>query len=131
MKKLLLAMIAIVWVVPNAGAETGRYILEKTDNGYVRMDTQTGDMALCAEADGQMICRAAADERAAFQQQLDALDARIDRLEKALAAGLSALPRAPSAGLPDPSEFEQGLDYMEQFFNRFRGIIEDTERSTQ
>lgn len=110
-----------------AAAEPGRFILETTDAGYVRMDTQTGDIAFCTQDDGQIICRAAADERAAFQQQLEALETRIDALETAMGNGITVLPDGNAHGLPSSEEFERGLDYMERFFDRFRGIIEGAE----
>ena len=125
MKKRALTTILVALSVSPAAAEPGRFVLERTDNGYVRMDTQTGDMALCAEEDGQIICRSAADERAAFQQQLDALDERITGIEQALDSAVRMIPDDRSDGLPSAEEFESSMDYMEQFFQRFRGIVED------
>ena len=58
--------------------ETDRYRLEKSDNGYVRMDTQTGEMSICEERSGQLVCKLAADERAAFEDEIDRLQARGD-----------------------------------------------------
>src|SRR4030095_4091152 len=77
--------------------ETDRYRLEKSANGYVRMDTQTGAMSICEERSGQLVCKMAADERAAFQDEVDrlqasmkAMDERVTKLE----SSLSAPPRA-------------------------------------
>ena len=39
--------------------ETDRYRLEKSANGYVRMDTQTGAMSICEERSGQLVCKVA------------------------------------------------------------------------
>ncbi|TIX77589.1 MAG: hypothetical protein E5V24_27965, partial [Mesorhizobium sp.] len=49
--------------------EIDRYRLEKSATGYVRMDTQTGAMSICEERSGQLVCKMAADERAAFQDE--------------------------------------------------------------
>ena len=77
---LLIALVGTCIALPET-AETQRFILERNETGYVRMDTQTGDMAFCTEDGNQLICRAAADERSAFQKQLNALQTRVDELE--------------------------------------------------
>ena len=84
------------------------------------MDTATGEMSICTVQDTQIVCKLAADERAAFQAELDALEARVALLEERLGA-------APYRILPDDEEFQRGMDNMEQFFRRFLGIIEDME----
>ena len=127
MRKTALIALAATGTALPATAETQRFILERTETGYVRMDTQTGDMAFCTEDGNQLICRAAADERAAFQKQLNSLQMRVDELETKLQSGSSLGSREWSEGLPSQEDFDQGLDYMEQFFNRFRGVIEGQE----
>ncbi len=42
----------------------GRYAMQKSDTGIARLDTQTGEVSLCQEKDGQLVCRMAADQRA-------------------------------------------------------------------
>lgn len=110
-----------------ANAQAGRFVMEKTDEGYVRMDTQTGDISVCAMQSGQIVCKLAADERAAFQDELGALEDRIAALE-ALAGNGTMAPAAD--GLPAEEEFERGMDYMERFFERFKGIIESFDEQT-
>src|SRR3954453_23346484 len=77
--------------------ETERYRLEKSANGYVRMDTQTGAMSICEERSGQLVCKMAADERAAFQDEVDRLRAsrkareeRVTKLENSLSPRLES-----------------------------------------
>ena len=77
--------------------ETDHYRLEKSANGYVRMDTRTGAMSICEERTGQLVCKMAADERAAYQDEIDrldnsvkALDARVAKLENSLSARLES-----------------------------------------
>jgi tetrahydromethanopterin S-methyltransferase subunit B len=105
--------------------EAGRYRLEKSADGYVRMDTQTGAMSKCQEQNGQLVCRMAADERTAFQDQVDdlqesvkALDARVARLENSLSARVESK-------LPSEEEFNRTMGYMERFVRGFMGIVKD------
>ena len=111
-----------------AQEQVDRYQLQRTDDGYVRLDTKTGSMSICQENSGQLICRMASDERAAYEGDLDALEDRVDALEarlKTLEAG------RPAASMPDEQEFEQTLGYMERFFRRFMGIVRDFEQDNQ
>lgn len=106
-----------------AAAEAGRYVMEPTADGFVRMDTQTGEMSVCQLDGDDVICRLGADERSAFLDALDALEERVEVLERRLNAdGSAAIARE---GLPDPEEFERGLGYMEEFMRRFMGIVEE------
>lgn len=103
-----------------ASADSGRYVMEKTGEGYVRMDTATGEMSICTEKSGQLVCKLAADERAAFQDALDRLEDRVARLEERVDRTLA---------YPSEQEFEQGLDNMEKFFRRFLGIVEEYDKN--
>jgi hypothetical protein len=72
-----------------ANPETAsRYQLRKHEEGYLRIDTQTGAMSLCKVEDVGLVCRLGAREREAYetaldtmQQQLDDLRDRVDILE--------------------------------------------------
>lgn len=119
---MLLALAATA----GASAQDDRYAIERTEDGYVRLDTRTGQTSLCSEQSGQLVCRLAVDDREALQDDLDALQERLAAVEERL----SALEGVPAAGLPTEDEFEQGLSYMEQFFRRFMGIVRDLEEET-
>ncbi|RTL95552.1 MAG: hypothetical protein EKK31_29415 [Hyphomicrobiales bacterium] len=105
--------------------ETDHYRLEKSANGYVRMDTRTGAMSICEERSGQLVCKMAADERAAYQDEIDrldnsvkALDARVAKLENSLSARLESQ-------LPSEEDFNRTMGYMERFFRTFKDIVKD------
>lgn len=95
----------------------GRYTMEKTPDGFVRLDRQTGEMAYCRLTDGNLACRMAADERAAFEAELERLEKRVAALEK---AGGPA--RAP---LPDDAEVDRSISIMQRFMRAFMGLIEE------
>ena len=110
-----------------AGAQEPRFQLERSGEAFIRLDRQTGEISRCTEQGKQMVCRTAADERAALLAELEDLRARIDALERRLAAMEK---ERPSADLPTEEEFEQSLGLMERFMRRFFGIIQDLERDT-
>jgi len=108
--------------------EIDRYRLEKSTNGYVRMDTQTGAMSICEEHSGQLVCKMAADERAAYQDEIDRLQTSV----KALDERVTKLENSPSArlesNLPSQEDFNKTLGYMQQFFRTFKDIVKDMDK---
>lgn len=111
---------------PAVAQDVERYTIERTENGFVRMDTRTGRIAICEERGSQLVCRFAAEERDAYEDQLEGLQARVDALE----ARLSALEGgAPAPAIPSEEEFERTMGYMERFLRRFMGIVKDLDQS--
>ena len=75
----------------------------------------------------QLVCKIAADERAAFQDEIDRLQAKLDEVEAACrqARGAAAIPEVL---LPSDEEVDKSLDIMEKFFNRFMGIVKELDK---
>jgi len=103
----------------------GRYSMQKSETGIARLDTQTGEVSLCQEKDGQLVCRMAADERAAFEQELDLLTKRVEALEKTAKAGESVAKQ----DLPAEEEIDRAMGIMERMMRRFMDIVKDLEGS--
>ena len=82
----ILGIFAGAAILPgSAFAQDGaRYQLEKTADGYVRLDKQTGDMSICKEQSGQLVCRAAADDRNSLADEIGRIDSRLAAIEKKL-----------------------------------------------
>jgi hypothetical protein len=113
-----------LFAIPALAEDTARYSLEKTADGYVRMDRQSGEMSVCKETDGQLVCRLAADERAAYETSAAALAKRLDALEQKVAALEGGSAKSLSA-LPSEEEFDKTLSMMERFFRRFMGVVKE------
>ncbi len=109
-----------------AAADGPRYTMEKSATGYVRMDTRTGEMSICEERSGQLVCKLAADERSAFQTDIERLEARVESLDARVAELERRSPAAPpESGLPSEEEFNRTMSYMERFFRGFAGIVKE------
>ncbi|KGF70206.1 hypothetical protein LL06_06615 [Hoeflea sp. BAL378] len=102
-----------------------RFTMEKTENGFVRLDTLTGEMSICTEKAGQLVCRLSADDRRAFEESLSDLSARVTELESRL--DLMDPPSA-IAKAPDEAELDQALDAMEKMMRRFFGMVEELQK---
>jgi hypothetical protein len=101
------------------GAEAQqRFQMERTDQGIVRLDTETGAITTCREQSGELTCRMAPDERAAYEKELDLLEKRVTVLEERLS-------QTPPDQLPSDAEVDRSLSIMERFMRTFMGIVRD------
>jgi hypothetical protein len=121
-------LLGTMFAVAAAAAEAERYRLEKSDNGYVRMDTDTGEMSICEERGGQLVCRIAADERSTHQDQVEQLEAAVEALEDRVTALENSLAARIEKSLPTEEDFERTMGYMERFFRSFMGIVKEFEQ---
>src|SRR5438445_10756304 len=55
--------------------ENGRYSMTPVQDGFLRLDTRTGTVAMCRLVNGAPECRPAADERAALENEIGRLQA--------------------------------------------------------
>jgi len=139
MRPILLTAFALLPAFTNSSlaADNENFRLEKSANGYVRMDTRTGQMSICEEKWGELVCRVAADERTAIQDEIERLQTELQTLEARLAqlATLenrvtqleNSLTAKIERSLPTEEEFNKTMSYMERFFRRFMGIVKDLE----
>lgn len=131
MRTLCFALVAaglpVLASVASAG-EHQRYELRETDNGYVRLDTSTGEMSICEQRGSQLVCRMAADERMALQDEIDRLNESLRALEERVAA-LEKAP--PVAVLPSEEQFDRTLGYMQRFFRGFMDIMKEYDRDQE
>lgn len=125
MRRLILLATLAFAAAPAMAEDDGRYRLEKTPDGYVRMDTRTGEMSLCEMRGGQLVCKLAADERSALQDEIDRLATRLAAVEERLAKIEENPILKPENLLPSEEEFQRSLGMMEQFFRKFMGIVKE------
>ncbi|MBX4955008.1 hypothetical protein [Rhizobium lentis] len=118
MKVLVLTL--AIGLLPLAAAATdadaSRFQLERSGDHFVRLDRQTGAMSICQDKDGALVCRMAADERAAYEDELDRLSQRVTKLEQ---GGL--IQRA----LPSDAEIDRSISIMERMMKSFMGMVKE------
>ncbi len=118
MRNITIGLFALLLPLGVHAAETDalRFQLESSGDHFVRLDKQTGAMSLCEEKDGALVCRMAADERAAYEQELDRLSARVTALENK-----SIVNKA----LPSDEEINRSIGIMERWMRSFMGIVKE------
>lgn len=128
---LLTPLLFLTVPAPSAMAEgADRYTLEKSGEHFVRMDRLTGEMSICEERSGQLVCRLAADERSAFQDEVDALETRLKALDERVVKLEGSLSARLDQALPTDEQIDRTVDTMGKFLRGFMGIVKDMEKET-
>jgi len=98
---LILSAMTAKLLADEAAPDTagGRYMFNKTADGYLRLDTQTGEVAQCSQREVGFACLAAPEDRAVLESEI----ARLRRENAALKQDLLSrgLPLPPGA-MPEP-----------------------------
>ncbi|MBB3132547.1 hypothetical protein FHS26_000242 [Rhizobium pisi] len=98
-----------------AEPDASRFQLERSGDHFVRLDRQTGAMSICQDKDGALVCRMAADERAAYEDELDRLSKRVTALEQNTA----------QRALPSDAEVDRSISIMERMMKSFMGMVKE------
>ena len=120
------------------GKGDGRFVMTPTDNGLMRLDTRTGQMALCAKADEGWACKSVTDQTAEARNRVANLEKenaelknKVTQLEEMLMAfrdrpeGSTVPSPLPSPNsnsmfkLPSQKQVDQAFDYFENMLRKF------------
>jgi hypothetical protein len=117
-------------------SEHGRYSFSKVAEGFLRLDTQTGQVSVCSQRAVGWACQAAPDDRTVLENEIARLRAENAALKKELLAHGLALPGttppensgAHETGphdndvtirLPDNADIDRMVAYAGQLWHRF------------
>ncbi|MCL4768284.1 MAG: hypothetical protein KJZ80_18850 [Hyphomicrobiaceae bacterium] len=116
----------------------GRYAMSPAENGFARLDTETGAMSLCSRRDGKWVCELMEDEAKTLREEVERLRAEVQRLEEQAALADRTPgegPRAERPGtkleLPSEEDIDKALDYVERIFRKFRDRIREFDNQNQ
>lgn len=130
------ALWVILWDVTPAHAqatpdnENGRFSFHRAEDGYLRLDTRTGQVSICARKPVGWSCHPVPDERSALEGEIARLQIDNGLLKKELLARNLPLPGsikkdAPVAKLPDvelklpsDSDLDRVLNFMDKVWRR-------------
>jgi hypothetical protein len=113
-------------------SEHGRYTLNKVAEGFLRLDTQTGQVSVCSQRTVGFACQAVPDDRAVLENEIARLRTENAALKKEMLAhglalpGTGATPESTGSHdnditirLPDNSEIDRMVAYAGQLWHRF------------
>lgn len=118
----LLAAAALLPALPAAAQdrppdrENGRYSLNQVDEGYLRLDQQTGRLSLCTRRNIGWACYPVPDERTALEEEIARLQRDNAALKKQMLAqgmplpGVKPAPASPSPAKPEIAKPDAGAD---------------------
>jgi hypothetical protein len=142
-----------------AGEDAGRYSMQPTEGGVVRLDRETGAMSFCTGKDGAWSCKDMAVQESEMKKRVDELEGEKRALEaekrlrehegpshegplggpvaKAPEPGSPPAgdtePPAPPGDLPVPNErdVDKLFDYVEGMVKKFKERIDRLEREAK
>ena len=116
---------------PLPDAAGGRYTFNKTADGVVRLDTKTGEVALCSQRTVGWACQVAPEDRAAYESDIARLRGENAALKQALLSRGLPLPSGATPEhsgthdsditirLPDNADIDHAVAYVGRLWNRF------------
>ena len=138
---------AIVLTEAPAGAqpvppdsENGRYTFHRADDGYLRLDSRSGQVAMCSRRPAGWLCQAVADDRTALEGEIARLQGESALLKKELLSRNLPLPKnvrpeppPPSTNgkrlqLPDDAELNRMMSFIEKVWRRLVEMIGNVQR---
>jgi hypothetical protein len=149
---------------PPAAAQTapgddGRYSFHRQGDGFIRLDSRTGQVAQCGWGTTGWACKLVPDERAALESEIGRLERDNAQLKKSLLSHNIELPNGmvaeaqtptaapvPPADVPDPSakappqvspqgptdaEIDRAFAFMKHVWRRLVDMMADLQRDIQ
>jgi hypothetical protein len=134
---LAVAIAVLCMSVPVVAEDTmpdtagGRYTLNKVTDGFLRLDAQSGEVALCSQRAVGWACQAAPEDRAAYESEIARLRSENAVLKQAmlshglpLPAGVAPEPSSAHENditirLPDNADIDRAVAYAGHIWQRF------------
>jgi hypothetical protein len=109
----------------------GRYVFSKQADGFLRLDTQSGAVALCSQQPVGWMCQAAPEDRVLLETEIARLQNENAALKRELLAHDLALPPGivpeppgaqngePSVRLPSDADIDRVIAFFGRVWQRF------------
>ncbi len=128
---LLLAAVLLATSQAMAAGSGPRYELRETgSNEFIRLDTETGNVSVCSRDSGNWVCKSAADDRKAYQDEIARLENRNQQLELKVATlekKLQGKTATPELQLPDEATIDKMMSFLRSIMEKFMDMARDLE----
>jgi hypothetical protein len=128
---LLLAAVLLATSQAMAAGSGPRYELRETgSNEFIRLDTETGNVSVCSRDSGNWVCKSAADDRKAYQDEIARLENRNRQLELKVATlekKLQGKTSTPELQLPDEATIDKMMSFLRSIMEKFMDMARDLE----
>lgn len=131
----LLSIAAVLWLIcataPSFAQDTTtqpnvppRYTFQPAQDGFLRLDTQSGAIAFCGPRAVGWACQAVPEDRAALEREISRLNDEVTSLKKELAAIKSpGKDDEVKLKLPTREEIEQARAFVEDAWRRLVDML--------
>lgn len=142
LSSLLIAAFAATTQAQNGApeSENGRYSFNRVEDGFLRLDTRTGQVSICSRRAVGWACHPIPDERMALESEIARLQTDNAALKKdMLARGLPLpgviKPEPPAARipevelkLPNNADIDRMMTFVEKMWRRLVEMIENLQK---
>lgn len=132
MRGMILSLLALFAAVPAASQEPAsapHYVFTPVDEGAFRLNTETGEVSLCAGMPGSRACTIVPDEARDNAPQAEASDNGIAALEARIAALEAQLKEG--GGKSDEEAMDRVMTLTDRMMRQFFGLVREMRRDFQ
>jgi hypothetical protein len=122
-----LACAAAPVLAEDASQPAPRYSFNRVDDGFLRLDNQTGQVAHCGPASIGWACQAVAEDRAALEKEIARLQDEVTSLKQEVASLREPPAPRPPADLSPPGKSDDAARLREDM-ERARVVLENAWR---
>jgi cell division protein FtsB len=105
-------------------AGPSRYSFNRVDNGFLRLDNQSGQVAYCGQHVVGWACEAVPEDRAALEKEIARLQDAITSLKREVASLREPSPPRPPGELSPPAENRDDAAKLREDMERARAALE-------
>jgi hypothetical protein len=136
------AIAPAAWAQDKPDGDDSRFTFTRIEDGYLRLDSRTGQVSVCTRRTAGWTCLTVADERAALEAEIARLQGENAALKKELLARNLPLPgvvkpdpppaktEEPKA-LPDDADLTKMMAFVEKVWRRMVEIITNLQREAK
>ena len=114
--------------IPEQAAPPARYAFNRVNDGFLRLDNVTGNVAYCGPTSAGWACQAVPEDRAALEKEIARLQDEVAGLKKEVAAFRDPPPPRPPADLTPPSAQSEEAAKLRADIERAKVAVENAWR---
>jgi cell division protein FtsB len=107
-----------------SSAGPSRYSFNRVDNGFLRLDNQSGQVAFCGQHAVGWACEAVPEDRAALEKEIARLQDQVASLKQEVASLREPSPPRPPGELSPPADNRDDAARLREDMERARAALE-------